>query len=298
MRRWCIRPLGNQTSRGLFCRHRTPESCLENAPASSHRLRFGPCSDSVAFSLVNGRSRRPCTYRGLSQRRSIKIIERSKNRSGFIHFLGTPQTRVHTKSRNSVPHAISNRPHRDATWPPRWRPQAHPPISGGTRCRFSIGPTTSLPKRGPHSAAPASTIGLWQSTSCTMRQTDYPPGGRERCRCRPMPRYFHNADLLRKRQGVVRGADYDGQRDAYHSRLLAGASPAHGGAAGAAGAGRVSFRNPAAVAPVHQRLPWVWCGAGNASANYRSLPAAIIPQLRTPSHGSRPPCWIVRICLN
>src|SRR6516164_5434037 len=61
----------------FFCHHRTPESCLENAPVSSHRLRFGLCSDSVAFSLVRGRSRRPCTYRGLFQGRSIKIIERS-----------------------------------------------------------------------------------------------------------------------------------------------------------------------------------------------------------------------------
>jgi hypothetical protein len=68
---------GIKTSRGLFCRHRTPESCLENAPASSRRLRFGLRSDSIAFSLVGGRSSRPCTYWGLSQGRSMKIIERS-----------------------------------------------------------------------------------------------------------------------------------------------------------------------------------------------------------------------------
>ena len=88
-------PLGNQTSRGLFL----SPSDTGVMPWKTHRdtstdvsFSHGSVSvwrDRLLFGFA-GDPRRPCTYGGLSRGRSMKIIERSENRSRFIQTKGTP----------------------------------------------------------------------------------------------------------------------------------------------------------------------------------------------------------------
>src|SRR5262249_45384580 len=90
-------PLKDSSSRGLFLAPADTgampsktrrESCSRRHVGSC--LRFG----TVAGSSRGRRSCRPCTYRGLSFGRSMKITERSKRRSAFIQVTETPPWRV------------------------------------------------------------------------------------------------------------------------------------------------------------------------------------------------------------
>ena len=110
---WGIKPPGV-----FFCHHRTPESCLGKrtgivAQDVSLQLRFGLSSAAIAFSSVAGRSCRPCTYWGLSRGRSMKIKERSENRSRFIQSMGTPRCGSMHCEGTPLRTLISHRPRRD-----------------------------------------------------------------------------------------------------------------------------------------------------------------------------------------
>ena len=75
---WGIKPPGV-----FFCHHRTPESCLENAPEQLAKASpSGHDSSQLGYDRFlfrrAGDRRRPCTYRGLSRGRSMKITERSE----------------------------------------------------------------------------------------------------------------------------------------------------------------------------------------------------------------------------
>jgi hypothetical protein len=90
------------------------QNASENHSRHLLRQRFRPSASAVASSSGNQAiSCRPCTYRGLSQGRSMKIKERSQLGSGSFIALGLRTWRVHTSHGNSAPNAMATVPHRD-----------------------------------------------------------------------------------------------------------------------------------------------------------------------------------------
>src|SRR5205823_1905755 len=130
---------------GSFCYHRTPELCLGkrtwHSPAKQSPFQHGSVSASVRSVILrsSGAHLSPSHLSGTLARRSMKIRERSKTRSRFIQHEGTPRCGSRptcgTLLRTLKATVLTETP-----WSPAWRPQLHPPIPGGTRCRFSIGP--------------------------------------------------------------------------------------------------------------------------------------------------------------
>jgi hypothetical protein len=167
---------------------------------------------------------------GDSLARSMKNRERSKSGAGSFIAWGLPRG-VQQSIRNSTPHAVCNRPHPDTgaaataaaalpTHSGRYvLPFFHRPHRVAARARatfrrasFAVRPCSiHLPCKSAKGLFPVATADnaaprmVFFSRRCARRGTPKCSGPfPERCRSRPMPRYFHKADLLRYRHGVAR----------------------------------------------------------------------------------------------
>jgi hypothetical protein len=84
----------------FFLHHRTPESCLRKrtgiaAPDVSFQPQFGLRATRSPSLRFPGDPCRPCTYRGLSRRKSMKINERSAEAEQVQSTQGDSVERVH-----------------------------------------------------------------------------------------------------------------------------------------------------------------------------------------------------------
>lgn len=91
-----------------------PPKTHRHAGAKRHATVRSPCGCGRFLFASAGAQRSPMHLSGtLLERRFMKMKERSKKRSGFIHAKRNSAQRVHATNRNSAPHAVRNRPHRD-----------------------------------------------------------------------------------------------------------------------------------------------------------------------------------------